>query len=171
MAKLPFTLRRSVYVEALLLTTFLKVLLPGIHTLFQSDLLAGVGRTDVISEYGQCIDLEGHSGVTSDHIACRPGTGPTTAVEILIIWVTVLNAAWILQACHRSNRSNSYRDLKTANELHLASVRRSYHPTEFRKSQEQTQGFRGLRRQPIHTLVDTREIIHYVANNLTEENI
>ena len=92
------------YVEALLLTTFLKVLLPGIHTLFQSDLLAGVGRTDFISEYDQRIDLEGHSGVTSDHIACRPGTGPTTAVEILIIWVTVLNAAWILQACHRSNK-------------------------------------------------------------------
>jgi len=50
--------------------------------------------------------------VTSDHIACRPGTGPTTAVEILIIWVTVLNAAWILQACHRSNKEQQLSRLK-----------------------------------------------------------
>ena len=122
------------YVEALLLTTFLEVLLPCIHTLFQSDLLVGIGRTDVISEYGPRIDLEGHSGVTSDHIACRLGTGPTTAAEILIIWITVLNAAWILQACHRSNKEQQLSRLKTADEMNSTSVRRSYHPTGFRES-------------------------------------
>ena len=150
-ARFPFTLRKSVYVEAPLLTTFLKVLLPGIHTLLQSHLLVGIGKTGVVSEYGPRIDLERDSGVTWDHIACRLGTSPTTAAEILIICITVLNATWVLQACHRSNKEQQLSRLKTADELNLTSVRRSYYPAESRKTQEQRRAFRRLRRQPIYT--------------------
>ena len=64
------------YVEALLLTVLLQVLLPGIHTLLQSDLLVGIGGTDVVSEHSPRIDLEGQRGVTGDHIVCCLSISP-----------------------------------------------------------------------------------------------